>query len=146
MKKRYIVTGISKDTHSTGETVYLDIDTHSGGYPYWTSSIQSARTYDTVERAVSAISGCDFMFQQAHSVKVCTLEYVCTPVQEVGPNVLKLQQTIAVERIKLAENIAQLETVSKLNDATAIVKYSTMIGECAKTISQLERQLESITN
>ena len=43
----YVIQGINKKD----EIVYGATDWQSGGYPYWTNSLQSARFYPTIEAA-----------------------------------------------------------------------------------------------
>lgn len=144
MSKRYVVTGISKAAHDKGEVVYMDIDDRSGGYPYWTSAPQRAQSYDTVERALSGLS--DYMFREARDVKVCTLEYVCTPVRDVTPDLTALQDKLAQARRQLEGTTLNLQNAITRKNSNDIAKYSGMIGGQGEMIQQLENQLNSITN
>ena len=145
MSKRYVVTGIiGKSDNGTGRTVYMGIDHHSGGYPYWTDYPKNAATYESVDRALSGLS--DYMFREARDVKVCTIEYVTTPVHDVTPDLTLLQDKLTQARRLLETTTLSLQEAITCKNSYDIAKYSGMIGGQGEMIRQLENQLNAITN
>ncbi len=57
-ERNKIIVGKSK-----GETMYVDLDRESGGYPYWNKSIHSAHFF-TAEEADQMLSSSDFTTEQ----------------------------------------------------------------------------------
>lgn len=52
LPEKYVITAIDK-----GERVYYAIDSHSGGYPYWSTYFGSAKMFETLEKVVAARNG-----------------------------------------------------------------------------------------
>lgn len=144
MNQRYIIMGTSKSGHDEGETVYMDIDDRSGGYPFWTSAPQRAQSYESVERALNAMT--DYLFREARDVKVCTLEYVATPVRDVTPDLTALKEKLATARANLLATSRSLQDAINRASSPEMAKYARIAGEQGEQITQLQNQLNSITN
>lgn len=52
LPEKYVITATDK-----GERVYYAIDSHSGGYPYWSTYFGSAKMFETLEKVVAARNG-----------------------------------------------------------------------------------------
>jgi hypothetical protein len=68
----YMITGITTEQHSArpGRRVYFSVDTHSGGYPYWSTLFQSAERLYDIEEAIRSYKEAKkgYMADQATSI------------------------------------------------------------------------------
>ena len=108
IKKSYMLTAINK----AGQRVYYDTDSHSGGYPYW-STFYNNRTFDTLDK-IPTFSGTDYMRRDVTTIEVLEVKIQGKIVQTteiVSEARAKAEAEIAKIQKELAHKIAMLEGV-----------------------------------
>ena len=107
LKQAYMLTAIDK----AGQRVYYDIDSHSGGYPYW-SNWYNDRTFDSLEK-IPTFSGSDtYMRREVTSIEVLEVKVQAKVIESteiVSEAKAKAMAEIAKIEKELAHKIAMLE-------------------------------------
>lgn len=109
IKKAYALSAIDK----AGKRVYYDTDSHSGGYPYWSSYYNQHKTWETLDK-IPTFSGTDYMRREVVSIEVIEVKIQAKVVQTteiVSEARAKAEAEIAKIQKELAHKIAMLEGV-----------------------------------
>lgn len=101
----FIGTGIDA---KTGKRVFVGIDSHSGGYPYWSEWVQSAERYDTLEKAERNFSPSGYLERDAASIGIAKLTFNLEIMSDHDVDHYRRQKLLA-ERKKLEDQIAALD-------------------------------------
>jgi hypothetical protein len=107
IKKAYMLTAINK----AGERVYYDIDSHSGGYPYWSTYYNDSRSYDSLTK-IPIIGPRDYLRNDVIRIEVLEVNIQAKIVQTtemVSEARAKAMAEIAKIEAELARKIALLE-------------------------------------
>lgn len=107
IKKAYMLTAINK----AGERVYYDIDSHSGGYPYWSTYYTDSRSYDSLTK-IPTIGPRDYMRNDVARIEVLEVNIQAKIVQTtemVSEARAKAMAEIAKIEAELSRKIALLE-------------------------------------
>lgn len=102
-----MLTAINK----AGERVYFDIDSHSGGYPYWSTYYNDSRSYDSLDK-IPVLGGEDYMRRDVVSIEVLEVKIQAKVVQTteiMSEARAKAEAEITQIRKELARKLAQLE-------------------------------------
>lgn len=108
IKKAYALSAIKN-----GQRVYYDTDAHSGGYPYWSTSDYSIKTFESLEK-IPTFSSTDYMRRDVTSIEVLEVKTQAKVVQTteiVSEARAKAEAEIAKIQKELAQKIARLENV-----------------------------------
>lgn len=106
IKKAYQLSAINKDR----KRVYYDTDSHSGGYPYW-STWHNNVTFDTLEK-IPTISSTDYMRTEVASIEVLEVTIQARVVHQdelVSEARTRAMTEIGKIQKELADKIALLE-------------------------------------
>ena len=109
IKKSYVLSAISKN----GQRVYYDTDSHSGGYPYWSTSTYSLKEFGSLDK-IPVISSKDYMRNDVTAIEVLEVKVQAKVVQTtelVSEARAKAEAEIAKIQKELARKIAMLEDV-----------------------------------
>lgn len=107
ISKAYILSAINK----AGQRVYYDTDSHSGGYPYWSTYWNQHKTWESLDK-IPTFSGTDYMRRDVTSIEVLEVKIQATVVQTteiVSEAKAKAMAEIAKIEKELARKIAMLE-------------------------------------
>lgn len=107
IQKTYILSAINK----AGQRVYYDTDTHSGGYPYWSTWASSAKKFDTLEK-IPTIGPKDYMRNDVTCIEVLEVKMQAKVVEStelVSEAKAKAMAEIAKIEKELARKISMLE-------------------------------------
>ncbi len=97
---KYVVTAIStKEDYTQGQHIYVAHDSHSGGYPYWTTSLDMTRPKSTIEEALRDLNEATngYMGNQATHIGIGVIRTTIT-LDEVDDS------AIVAERKEIALN------------------------------------------
>lgn len=106
LKKSYMLTAINK----AGQRVYYDTDSHSGGYPYW-STWYNNRTFDSLDK-VPTIGPKDYLRNEVVRIEVLEVKIqgkIVESTELVSEARAKAEAEIAKIQKELAHKIAMLE-------------------------------------
>ena len=106
IKKSYMLTAINK----AGQRVYYDIDSHSGGYPYW-STWYNNRTFDSLDKGPT-IGPKDYLRNEVVRIEVLEVKIqgkIVESTELVSEARAKAEAEIAKIQKELAHKIAMLE-------------------------------------
>jgi hypothetical protein len=109
IKKAYALSAIDK----AGQRVYYDTDSHSGGYPYWSTSDYNLRQFASLDK-VPTFSGTDYMRRDVVSIEVLEVEIQARVVQTteiMSEARARAEAEITEIRKELARKLARLENV-----------------------------------
>jgi hypothetical protein len=109
IKKAYALSAIDK----TGKRVYYDTDSHSGGYPYWSTSDYDIEQFDSLDE-IPTFSGTDYMRRNVVSIEVLEIKLQAKVVQTteiMSEARAKAEAEITEIRKELARKLARLENV-----------------------------------
>ena len=109
ISKAYILSAIKKD----GSRVYYDTDSHSGGYPYWSTYAMSCKRFDSLDK-IPTLKGDDYMRTDVVSIEVLEVKYQAKIVEStelVSEARAKAMAEIDKIQKELAHKIAMLEGV-----------------------------------
>jgi uncharacterized protein (UPF0335 family) len=109
IKKAYMLTAIDK----AGKRVYYDIDSHSGGYPYWSTYYNDSRSYDSLTK-IPIIGPKDYLRNEVTRIEVLEVEIQAKVVQTteiMSEARAKAEAEITQIRKELARKLALLEGV-----------------------------------
>lgn len=107
IKKAYALSAIDK----TGKRVFYDTDSHSGGYPYWSTFLNQFKTWDSLDK-VPTIGPKDYMRNDVTVIEVLEVEVRAKVVQTtelVSEAKAKAMAEIAKIEKELARKISALE-------------------------------------
>ncbi len=107
IKKTYALSAIDK----TGKRVYYDVDTHSGGYPYWSPYFGAHRTWDSLDK-IPTFGATDYMRRDVTAIEVLEIKIQAKIVQTTElVSEAKAKAMAEVEKIQreLAKKVAALE-------------------------------------
>ena len=76
IRKAYVLSAINKE----GQRVYYDTDSHSGGYPYWSTSDYDIEQFDSLDE-IPTFSGTDYMRRNVVSIEVLEIKLQAKVVQ-----------------------------------------------------------------
>ena len=97
ISKKYRLSGIYKED---GARVYYDTDSHSGGYPYW-SSFGQYKEFNSLDK-VPTLKADDPMLQQVTSVEVLEVT--------TSARVISKEEMISDAKAKVISKIQQLQS------------------------------------
>ena len=140
MNTRYVVTGVSENQH-----MWVGIDQASGGYPYWTDQPSQIATFKTIDDAMKAVD-ISYMFQQASSVQVCTIDYVTTPVKKIHADLHNMHQQLKTDKRELERLSSLLVDAINNSDTVAQVSLSEDIAKAGQSIKETEYKLNLLAN
>jgi hypothetical protein len=109
IRKAYVLSAINKE----GQRVYYDTDSHSGGYPYWSTSDYNIRQFDSLDK-IPTFSGTDYMRRDVVSIEVLEIKVQAKVVQTteiMSEARAKAEAEITEIRKELARKLARLENV-----------------------------------
>jgi hypothetical protein len=109
IRKAYVLSAINKE----GQRVYYDTDSHSGGYPYWSTSDYNLRQFDSLDK-VPTFSGTDYMRRDVVSIEVLEIKVQAKVVQTteiISEARARAEAEITEIRKELARKLARLENV-----------------------------------
>ena len=107
ISKAYVLSAISK----AGKRVYYDVDSHSGGYPYWSTYASSARKFDSLEK-IPTIGSKDYMRNDVTVIEVLEVKMQAKIVESTElVSEAKAKAMAEIDKIQkeLARKIAMLE-------------------------------------
>jgi hypothetical protein len=107
IKKAYALSAIDK----AGKRVYYDTDSHSGGYPYWSSFLNQHTTWETLDK-IPTFSSTDYMRQDVTTIEVLEVEIrakIVESTEMVSEARARAMAEIAKIEAELARKIAMLE-------------------------------------
>ena len=109
IKKAYALSAIDK----TGKRVYYDTDSHSGGWPYWSTFTSLRKEFASLDK-VPVIKPTDYMYKEVNTIEVLEVSYKAKVIQTtelVSEARAKAEAEIAKIQKELAQKIAMLEGV-----------------------------------
>lgn len=109
IRKAYVLSAINK----AGERVYYDTDSHSGGYPYWSTTDYDIKQFDSLDK-IPTFSGTDYMRRDVVSIEVLEIKLQAKVVQTteiMSEARAKAEAEITEIRKELARKLARLENV-----------------------------------
>lgn len=109
IRKAYVLSAINK----AGERVYYDTDSHSGGYPYWSTTDYDIKQFDSLDK-IPTFSGTDYMRQDVVSIEVLEIKVQAKVVQTteiMSEARARAEAEITEIRKELARKLARLENV-----------------------------------
>jgi hypothetical protein len=109
IRKAYVLSAINKK----GERVYYDTDSHSGGYPYWSTFTSIRKEFASLDK-VPVIKPTDYMYKDVNTIEVLEVTHRAKVIQTtelVSEARAKAEAEIAKIQKELAQKIAMLEGV-----------------------------------
>lgn len=109
IRKAYVLSAINK----AGERVYYDTDSHSGGYPYWSTTDYDIKQFDSLDK-IPTFSGTDYMRRDVVSIEVLEIKLQAKVVQTteiMSEARARAEAEITEIRKELARKLARLENV-----------------------------------
>ena len=109
IRKAYALSAINKQ----GQRVYYDTDSHSGGYPYWSTFPSCRKEFATLDK-VPVIKPTDYMYKEVNTIEVLEITHKAKVIQTtelVSEARAKAEAEIAKIQKELAQKIALLEGV-----------------------------------
>ena len=109
IKKAYVLSAINKK----GERVYYDTDSHSGGWPYWSTWTSIKQEFASLDK-VPVIKPTDYMYKEVNTIEVLEVTHKAKVIQTtdlVSEARAKAEAEIAKIQKELAQKIAMLEGV-----------------------------------
>jgi hypothetical protein len=107
IKKAYALSAIEK----SGKRVFYDTDSHSGGYPYWSSYFSQHKTFESLDK-IPTFSSTDYMRRDVTAIEVLEVEIRAKVVQTTElVSEAKAKAMAEVDKIQreLAKKVAALE-------------------------------------
>jgi hypothetical protein len=107
--KAYALSAIDK----TGKRVYYDTDSHSGGYPYWSTSFNQRKTWESLDK-IPTIGPKDYMRNEVTSIEVLEVKVqakIVSSTELVSEAKAKAMAEIDKIQKELARKISALETM-----------------------------------
>ena len=107
ISKAYILSAIKKD----GSRVYYDTDAHSGGWPYWSTYVNSCKRFEVLDK-IPTFKGSDYMRTEVVSIEVLEVKLQAKVIESteiVSEAKAKAMAEIASIQKELARKIAMLE-------------------------------------
>lgn len=96
IKKAYALSAIDK----TGKRVYYDVDSYSGGYPYWSSSFNQWKTWDSLDK-VPTLDSESYMRNDVTKIEIIDVE--------IRARVVQTTELISEAKAKYMAEIAKIE-------------------------------------
>lgn len=96
IKKAYALGAINK----AGKRVYYDTDLHSGGYPYWSTSFNLHKTWESLDK-IPTFSSSSYMRRDVTSIEA--LEF------KIQAKVVQTTEVMSEARAKAIAEIAKIE-------------------------------------
>jgi len=109
IRKAYVLSAINK----AGERVYYGTDSHSGGYPYWSTSDYAIKQFNSLDK-IPTFSGTDYMRRDVVSIEVLEIKVqakVVSTTEIVSEARARAEAEITEIRKELARKLALLEDV-----------------------------------
>jgi len=104
LSTKFIISGIKADK----TRVYYSIDSHSGGYPYWSTYHGSAKEFDTVIN-VSQVGKEDYMRKEVIKIEVLKVESIAS--------IVSTEEIVSAAKAAAMAEIDEIQ--KKLNEKTA---------------------------
>jgi predicted DNA-binding protein YlxM (UPF0122 family) len=107
IRKAYVLSAINK----AGQRVYYDTDSHSGGYPYWSTSDYSVKQFASLDK-IPTFDITDYMRRDVVSIEVLEVKLQAKVVQTteiMSEAMAKAEAEITQIRKELARKLAKLE-------------------------------------
>jgi hypothetical protein len=107
IRKAYVLSAINK----AGERVYYDTDSHSGGWPYWSTSDYNIKQFTSLDK-IPTIGATDYLRQGVTRIEVLEIKFqakVIESTEMVSEARAKAMAEIAKIEAELARKIALLE-------------------------------------
>jgi hypothetical protein len=109
IRKAYVLSAINK----AGQRVYYDTDSHSGGYPYWSTTDYDIKQFNSLDK-IPTFTGTDYMRRDVVSIEVLEIKLQAKVVQTteiMSEARAKAEAEITEIRKELARKLARLENV-----------------------------------
>ena len=97
ISKAYVLSAICK----TGKRVYYAIDSHSGGYPYWSDYVEACKRFDVLDK-IPTLKGDDYM-RNSDIISIEVLEV------KLQAKVIESTEIVSVARAKAMAEIASIQ-------------------------------------
>jgi len=107
LSTKFIISGIKADN----SRVYYAIDTHSGGYPYWSTYHGSAKEFDAVVD-VYQVGKEDYMRKEVIKIEVLKVESIAS--------IVRTEEIVSAAKAKAMAEIDEIQ--KKLNEKTAALR------------------------
>ena len=107
IRKAYVLSAINK----AGERVYYDTDSHSGGWPYWSTSEYAIKQFTSLDK-IPTIGATDYLRKEVTRIEVLEIKIqakVIESTEMVSEARAKAMAEIAKIEAELARKIALLE-------------------------------------
>ena len=107
--KAYVLSAIKKQ----GQRVYYDTDSHSGGWPYWSTFTSIRQEFTSLDK-VPVIKPTDYMYKEVNTIEVLEITHRAKVIQTtelVSEARAKAEAEIAKIQKELAQKISMLEGV-----------------------------------
>lgn len=107
---KYVLSAID----SNGKRGFYALDSHSGGYPYWSHTLRNAELVDGLDK-LDPMTNTSYMRENVTSVEVLKIETMAT--------VVSTQEIVSAARAKAMAEIAEIEALlRKKTDALRSLK------------------------
>lgn len=109
IRKAYVLSAINKQ----GQRVYYDTDSHSGGWPYWSTFTSIRQEFASLDK-VPVIKPTDYMYKEVTTIEVLEVTHRAKIIQTtelVSQARAKAEAEIDKIQKELARKIAMLEGV-----------------------------------
>ena len=112
IRKAYALSAINK----AGQRVYYDTDSHSGGYPYWSTSDYGIKQFASLDK-IPTFTATDYMRRDVTRIEVLEIKQQAKIVQTteiVSEAKARAMAEIAKIEKELALKVAALEGMSNV--------------------------------
>ncbi len=101
---KYVLSSID----AKGNRGFYALDAHSGGYPYWSSSLRSAELVDSLDK-LDPMTNDTYMRNNIISLEVLKIETIATVVSS--------EEMVSAARAKAMAEIAEIEALLRKKTA-----------------------------
>ena len=112
ISKAYVLSAIKKD----GKRVYYDTDSHSGGYPYWSTSALGCKQFYELDK-IPTIGPKDYMRNEVTVIEVLEVKNQATVISSTElVSEAKAKAMAEIDKIQkeLARKVAALEGMTNV--------------------------------
>ena len=101
---KYVLSAIE----SNGKRGFYAIDSHSGGYPYWSNNLRSAELVDSLDK-LDTMDNVSYLRNNVVSIEVLKIETTAT--------VVSTEEIVSAARAKALAEIAEIEDLLRTKTA-----------------------------